>query len=169
MLTQSQKVSLLVYLMSHFFDLFIFITTEEADQPQVDNPALTTALKAVSSLTKEQKAALSRTLEGFVSCLAPSPTDPHPNPHARTVISEAAWDNRANWGRDEWNAWEIWGWYRQFCRAVGLSFYSSLKCLAKNNLSCSMHLIYAPTQRLYTPSHSRSSIKRRIQLQICLR
>ncbi|KAF8803946.1 hypothetical protein BYT27DRAFT_6725890 [Phlegmacium glaucopus] len=90
---------------------------KETEQPQVDNPALTTALKAVSSLTKEQKAALSRTLEGFVSCLAPSPADPHPNPHARTVISEAAWNNRANWGRDEWNAWETWGWYRQFCRA----------------------------------------------------
>ena len=104
--------------------LFTFILIEEAEQPQVDNPALTTALKAVSSLTNEQKAALSRTLEGFVSCLAPSPTDPHPNPHARTVISEAAWDNRANWGRDEWNAWETWGWYRQFCRAVSLSIPS---------------------------------------------
>jgi nuclear cap-binding protein subunit 1 len=78
--------------------------TEEAERLQVDNPALTTALKAVSSLTREQKAALSRTLERFVSCLAPSATDPHPNPHARTVISEGAWDNRANWDRDEWNA-----------------------------------------------------------------
>lgn len=107
----------------HSSDMSFLISynTEEAEQPQIDNPALTTALKAVSSLTKEQKAALSRTLEGFVSCLAPSPTDPHPNPHARTVISEDAWDNRANWGRDEWNAWETWGWYRQFCRAVSFS------------------------------------------------
>ncbi|PPQ81070.1 hypothetical protein CVT25_014533 [Psilocybe cyanescens] len=89
----------------------------EKEVPQVENPAITTALKAFSSLTKEQKAALSRTLEGFVSCLAPSATDAHANPHARTVITEAAWENRANWGRDEWNAWETWGWYRQFCRA----------------------------------------------------
>ncbi|KJA21655.1 hypothetical protein HYPSUDRAFT_165386 [Hypholoma sublateritium FD-334 SS-4] len=85
--------------------------------PVVENVALSTALKAFSSLTREQKAALSRTLEGFVACLAPSDTDAHANPHARTVITEAAWENRANWGRDEWNAWETWGWYRQFCRA----------------------------------------------------
>lgn len=109
---------------------------------------MTTALKAVSSLTKEQKAALSRTLEGFVSCLAPSPTDPHPNPHARTVISEAAWDNRANWGRDEWNAWETWGWYRQFCRAVSLSLlFTGIISLQVNIFIFSMHLIYAPMQR----------------------
>jgi nuclear cap-binding protein subunit 1 len=84
----------------------------------VDNPALTTALKAFTSLTREQKAVLSRTLDGFVACLAPVPTDRHYNPHSRTVITEKAWHNRANWGRDEWNAWETWGWYRQFCRAV---------------------------------------------------
>ena len=86
----------------------------------MDNPALNTALKAFSSLTKEQKAALSRTLEGFVASLAPSSTDPHANPHARTVITEEAWENRANWDRDEWNAWETWGWYRQFCRVVSI-------------------------------------------------
>lgn len=144
MLIQSRKVNILIRLICHFS-----FKTEEAEQPQIDNPALTTALKAVSSLTKEQKAALSRTLEGFVSCLAPSPTDPHPNPHARTVISENAWDNRANWGRDEWNAWETWGWYRQFCRAVSLSLYSSLKSLVyKSTIPfSSMLLICAPTQR----------------------
>ena len=88
--------------------------------PVVVNAALSTALKAFRSLTREQKAALSRTLEGFVACLAPSDSDAHANPHARTVITEEAWENRANWGRDEWNAWETWGWYRQFCRAVSL-------------------------------------------------
>ncbi|KAF9558221.1 hypothetical protein CPC08DRAFT_743399 [Agrocybe pediades] len=87
------------------------------ETPHVENPALSTALKAFSSLTKEQRTALSRTLEGFVACLAPSASDPHANPHARTVITEEAWANRANWERDEWNAWETWGWYRQFCRA----------------------------------------------------
>lgn len=89
----------------------------EDEEVTADSPQLVAALKAYSSLTKEQKMALSKTLEGFVSCLAPSPTAPHPNPHARTVISENAWENRANWGRDEWNAWETWGWYKQFCRA----------------------------------------------------
>ncbi|KAF9457993.1 MIF4G like-domain-containing protein [Collybia nuda] len=87
------------------------------ETPVVDNPALTTALKAFTSLTREQKAALSRTLEGFVASLAPSATDSNPNPHSRTVITEKAWQNRASWGKDEWNAWETWGWYRQFCRA----------------------------------------------------
>ncbi|KAF8239499.1 hypothetical protein L208DRAFT_54676 [Tricholoma matsutake] len=87
------------------------------DSPIVDNPALTTALKAFTSLTREQKAVLSRTLDGFVACLAPVSTDAHYNPHSRTVVTEKAWHNRANWGRDEWNAWETWGWYRQFCRA----------------------------------------------------
>ncbi|KIM34800.1 hypothetical protein M413DRAFT_450056 [Hebeloma cylindrosporum] len=92
-----------------------------------DNPALATALNAFSSLTKEQKTALSRTLEGFVSCLAPTSSDLHANPQARTVITEKAWNNRANWGRDEWNAWETWGWYRQFCRAYSpyLKTYSN--------------------------------------------
>jgi len=81
-----------------------------------DSPALTTSLKAYTSLTKEQKTVLARTLEGFISCLAPAAGTPHANPHARTVIDEEAWNNRANWGRDEWNAWETWAWYRSFCR-----------------------------------------------------
>ncbi|KAJ4471983.1 MIF4G like-domain-containing protein [Lentinula aciculospora] len=87
------------------------------DEPVLENPALAVALKAFSSLTREQKAALSRTLEGFVSCLAPSPTSLHPNPKARGILSENSWHNRANWGKEEWNAWETWGWYRHFCRA----------------------------------------------------
>ncbi|GLB33280.1 putative MIF4G like protein [Lyophyllum shimeji] len=90
--------------------------TKQEEAP-VDNPAMTTAIKALNSLTREQKAALSRTLEGFVSCLAASATDLNPNPHSRMVITEQAWHDRANWGNDEWNAWETWGWYRQFCRA----------------------------------------------------
>jgi nuclear cap-binding protein subunit 1 len=84
----------------------------------VDDPQLVTALKAYASLTKEQRMALSRTLEGFVESLAPGPTARHPNPHARTVVTEEGWEGRESWGRDEWNAWETWGWYRQFCRAV---------------------------------------------------
>ncbi|KAF5372027.1 hypothetical protein D9615_008085 [Tricholomella constricta] len=93
------------------------------DEALVENPALATALKAFTSLTREQKAALSRTLEGFVACLCPADTDAgattgmKPNAHTRTVITEAAWHNRAKWDNEEWNAWETWGWYRQFCRA----------------------------------------------------
>ncbi|KAJ3783585.1 MIF4G like-domain-containing protein [Lentinula aff. detonsa] len=87
------------------------------DEPVMENPALAVALKAFSSLTREQKTALSRTLEGFVSCLAPSPTSLHPNPKAREILTEHSWHNRANWGKEEWNAWETWGWYRHFCRA----------------------------------------------------
>ncbi|KAF5337352.1 hypothetical protein D9611_002853, partial [Ephemerocybe angulata] len=69
------------------------LLVEEAD---ADSPQLVAALKAYSSLTKEQRMALSKTLEGFISCLAPSSTAPHPNPQARTVVSESAWENRAN-------------------------------------------------------------------------
>ncbi|EGO01454.1 hypothetical protein SERLA73DRAFT_166017 [Serpula lacrymans var. lacrymans S7.3] len=86
------------------------------ETPAVESPALVTALKAFTSLTREQKAALSRTLEGFVSCLAPSVSDMHQNPHAGKVITQDAWDGRANWNADEWNAWETWGWYRHYCR-----------------------------------------------------
>ncbi|KAJ6627344.1 MIF4G like-domain-containing protein [Mycena sp. CBHHK59/15] len=87
------------------------------ESPVVDSPALTTALKAFTSLTREQKGALSRTLDGFVSCLAPGVSDANPNPHSRTVCSELGWTDRADWGKDQWNAWETWGWYRQFCRS----------------------------------------------------
>ncbi|KAF8632011.1 hypothetical protein AX17_004954 [Amanita inopinata Kibby_2008] len=88
----------------------------EDDSPTVDNPALNTALKALSVLTQEQKAVLSRALEGFVAHLAPSSSDHRANPATRTVITDQAWANRADWGSDEWTAWEAWGWYRQFCR-----------------------------------------------------
>jgi nuclear cap-binding protein subunit 1 len=91
------------------------------DVPEVESPALTTALKAFSILTREQKAVLSRALDGFVDCLA-SATDP--NPHSKTVVTENSWHNRANWSEDEWTTWETWGWYRHFCRMVRFIFYS---------------------------------------------
>ena len=74
------------------------------------------ALKAFTILTREQKAALSRALDGFVDCLASAT---NPNPHARAIATENAWHNRANWNEDEWVTWETWGWYRHFCRMVG--------------------------------------------------
>lgn len=85
---------------------------------ELENIALETALKASESLVREQKAALSRTLGGFMSCLTPSLDDSNSNSHSRNVIGEEAWQNRDAWGRDEWNTWETWGWYRQFVRAV---------------------------------------------------
>ncbi|KAJ7590607.1 MIF4G like-domain-containing protein [Mycena floridula] len=104
------------------FKMEVDVKMEEAEvkqeeAPAVENAALSTALKAFTSLTKEQKAALSRTLDGFVSCLAPPADSSSANPQIRNILSEKAWHNRANWSRDEWNAWETWGWYRQFCRA----------------------------------------------------
>lgn len=92
----------------------------------MENPALETALKASESLVREQKAALSRTLEGFISCLAPPEGGSNPNPNSRGIIDEGEWNNRANWNSDDWNAWETWGWYRQFVREVScLVFFSS--------------------------------------------
>ncbi|KAG6375040.1 MIF4G like-domain-containing protein [Boletus reticuloceps] len=63
-----------------------------------------------------KKAALSGTIEGFVSCLAPSPGDVYQNPYAHSVIGDAAWEQRHTWSNNEWRTWETWGWYRHFCR-----------------------------------------------------
>ncbi|KAF8450945.1 MIF4G like-domain-containing protein [Boletus edulis BED1] len=81
-----------------------------------ESPQLITALKAFTSLTREQKAALSGTIEGFVSCLSPSPGDMYQNPYAHSVIGDAAWEQRQTWSNNEWRTWETWGWYRHFCR-----------------------------------------------------
>jgi len=81
----------------------------------VESPALTTAVKAFNSLTREQKSVLSRALDGFAACLVPLPSEPNKNEFAREVIQENVWHNRINWGAEEWNAWETWGWYRHFC------------------------------------------------------
>ncbi|PBK65728.1 hypothetical protein ARMSODRAFT_940305 [Armillaria solidipes] len=83
------------------------VDAEAKKNEMPENPALTSAIKAFSTLTREQKSVLSRTLEGFMSYLVPSSPD---------VITEKAWHNRANWGKEEWNTWETWGWYRHFCR-----------------------------------------------------
>ncbi|KAI6046510.1 MIF4G like-domain-containing protein [Pisolithus marmoratus] len=86
------------------------------DESAAENPQLTTALKAFTSLTREQKSVLAKTLEGFVSCLSPVPGDDHQNTHAKTVVEEHAWERRASWTNEEWMTWETWGWYRHFCR-----------------------------------------------------
>lgn len=89
------------------------------DPSPAESPAVAAGLKALTSLTKEQRNTLSRTLEGFVTCLASS-ADSAVAPEAQAILTEKSWHNRASWGRDEWNIWETWGWYRHFCRAVSL-------------------------------------------------
>jgi nuclear cap-binding protein subunit 1 len=77
-----------------------------------------------------------------VSCLAPAATDSNPNPHARIVISDEGWNDRAAWDKDQWNAWETWGWYRQFCRSVS--------CLIEFLSSSYVPSQYAPYLRNYS-------------------
>lgn len=84
----------------------------------VESPAMTTAVKAFNSLTREQKSVLSCTLDGFAACLVPLPSEQNKNEFAREVIQENVWHNRINWGVGEWGAWETWGWYRHFCGSV---------------------------------------------------
>ncbi|KAI0751203.1 cap binding protein 80-PB [Daedaleopsis nitida] len=80
--------------------------------PAGESPQLTSALKAFTVLTREQKAALARTLDGFVECLATDSV----SPTVREVVTEHAWHNRANWEDDAWESWETWGWYRHWNR-----------------------------------------------------
>jgi len=91
------------------------VDVETKPDDTIESPALITAVKAFGTLTREQKSVLSRTLDGFASCLIASSTDSNWNPFMREVISEKVWHNRANWSQDEWNAWETWCWYRHFC------------------------------------------------------
>ncbi|KAI0334935.1 cap binding protein 80-PB [Cubamyces sp. BRFM 1775] len=80
--------------------------------PAGESPQLTSAIKAFTVLTREQKSALARTLDGFVDCLAVEGA----SPKVREVITEHAWHNRANWEIDDWEVWETWGWYRHWGR-----------------------------------------------------
>lgn len=89
---------------------------QNEEAPAEENVALTTAVKGLGTLTKEQKTALSKTLDGFVLFLVPLAGTTNANPETRNILVEKAWHNRANWGADEWNAWQTWGFYRQFCR-----------------------------------------------------
>jgi len=84
----------------------------KADEPTADSPQLTTALKAFTILTREQKYALTYTIEGFVACLAAGDAAAR----SQKIIGEPAWENRGSWDNEEWNTWETWGWYRHFCR-----------------------------------------------------
>lgn len=97
-----------------------------------DDPALTVALKAYSTLSSEQRAVLSKALCEFVNCLS----------NSNTVITETAWFNRANWSDAEWDSWETWGWYRHFCRRVSIFqtffFLQSVTDTIFPNLVCTL-------------------------------
>lgn len=78
-----------------------------APAPVVDSPALTNALKALATLTKEQKSSLTAALTGFCRTLVYSP-------------EATSWEERTEWTDAAWASWETWGWFRHFC-----TFYSS--------------------------------------------
>ncbi|KAI9063483.1 cap binding protein 80-PB [Trametes sanguinea] len=80
--------------------------------PAGESPQLTSAIKAFTMLTREQKSALARTLEGFVDYLAVEGV----SSKVLEVTTEHAWHNRANWEDEDWETWETWCWYRHWCR-----------------------------------------------------
>ena len=82
--------------------------TDRSFPDVAESPTLAAALKAHSTLTRDQKTALVRAMDGFVSYLAT----------AGSVLTPEAWHARESWGQREWEQWETWGWFRQFCRAV---------------------------------------------------
>lgn len=94
----------------------------------LDSAALTAALKAHATLTRDQKTALVRALDGFVSYLGPSSS-------AGAVLSQESWQSRESWGLDEWSSWQTWGWYRQFCRAVSAIDFASGRCVMGGRLT----------------------------------
>ncbi|KAG8732772.1 hypothetical protein FRC11_011079 [Ceratobasidium sp. 423] len=73
---------------------------------ELDMPAsqsLVSAQKALEALTKDQKKVFQSAITGFINTLT------------KTGIPSLA--PAGTWSRAEWNAWETWCWYRQFCRA----------------------------------------------------
>ncbi|TFK83265.1 cap binding protein 80-PB [Polyporus arcularius HHB13444] len=99
------------------------------DKPDVvpagESEQLTSALKASTVLTREQKSALARTLEGFAEFLAAESA----SPKVAEVITEHAWHNRANWEDDDWETWETWGWYRHWGRTYSPYLRNYIKTL----------------------------------------
>ncbi|KAH8074940.1 MIF4G like-domain-containing protein [Cristinia sonorae] len=81
--------------------------------PVVESPALASAVKALASLTREQEAALTQTVDGFFRCLVTPGTS---SPATRDVITTTVWDNRNSWAEAEWLSWETWAWYIHLCR-----------------------------------------------------
>ncbi|QRV87968.1 eukaryotic translation initiation factor 4G [Ceratobasidium sp. AG-Ba] len=77
--------------------------------------SLVNAQKALEALTKDQKKVFHSAVTGFTDALA------------KAGIPSLA--PAGEWTREQWNAWECWGWFRQFCRAYAAQlrmFVSSL-------------------------------------------
>lgn len=88
-----------------------FLVPAEPEIPA--SQSLVTAQKALEALTKDEKKVFQSAVKGFVDGLTKAGIPP-PTP--------------AEWARSDWSAWECWGWYRQFCRAV-----SMLACMRPGN------------------------------------
>ncbi|CEL63729.1 Nuclear cap-binding protein subunit 1 OS=Drosophila willistoni GN=Cbp80 PE=3 SV=1 [Rhizoctonia solani AG-1 IB] len=76
---------------------------QPAEPEMPTSQSLVSAQKALETLTKDQKKAFQSAITGFVTIL--------------TGAGVPALAPAGTWGRAEWNAWETWCWYRQFCRA----------------------------------------------------
>lgn len=87
-------------------------SSADLEKTTEESPALVSARKALETLSREQRAVLSKTLNEFVQTLS--------NTSTKNIFSELAWFNRINWTNEEWETWETWGWYRHFCRLVSL-------------------------------------------------
>lgn len=83
----------------------------------MESPAVANAVKAFTSLKREQIATLNETLSGFFFCLGAPDSAAFA---ARDILNEASWNNRANWSQAEWLSWETWAWYQHFCRMVSV-------------------------------------------------
>jgi hypothetical protein len=77
--------------------------------------ALTNAEKGSTVLAREQRMALAKALQGFISILVHKSS-----PERRGVLNAEGWDARASWAPEQWECWETWGWFRHFCRFVSL-------------------------------------------------
>ncbi|PVF94764.1 hypothetical protein CPB86DRAFT_788751 [Serendipita vermifera] len=75
-------------------------------EPEEDSTEFQKQTRAHQILVAEQKAVLSRAVEGFVTVLGG--TD--------NCLSESAWENRGAWTKKEWDIIETWGWFRHFTR-----------------------------------------------------
>lgn len=80
---------------------------------------LANAVKAYTVLTREQKTALARVLEGFVTALASNAAST-----TLSILTADGWADRGEWTQGQWECWETWGWYRHFSRYVSLLFFS---------------------------------------------
>ncbi|EJU06060.1 hypothetical protein DACRYDRAFT_60601 [Dacryopinax primogenitus] len=107
----------------------------EAPTPVVDSPALANALKALATLTKEQKSSLTAALTGFCRILVYSPDG-------------LSWEERDQWDEDGWGSWETWGWFRHFCTfycSYLRSYANTLEAVVFNALTVPTGAYYADT------------------------